>query len=622
MTIEEIAQLIGAKPDGNGYRIPCVAEGHNDSWEHPSLRLYQLDDGIPRFKCMSRQCDLDKVYAGLKLRYNLHYDPNCSCTIHEYADEKKLPVRFLESLLIRQGTHNKRTVVVIPYLDRQGKEAGERYRMAMFGRGKLQWSRGSKTKLYGLEQIDEYLRRKIREIVLVEGESDAQTAWYHNVPCLGIPGVTTFNDERDAGHLDGFRTIYVVIEPDGGGAALRETISKSRIRDRVRLLSLAPHKDLSELHIAVDGDDAKFCEFFDKALDNAPSFADVEAEERERQAEQLYENCKALAGQTDILAAFGDAIADAGLVGEQDNAKILYLQGTARLLNDIPNIIPKGESASGKSSLAEKVMCFFPEGTYHKLTGASERALIYTDEEFAHRIIYIAEQKGLGEFANLVVRSLLSEKQISYDTVEKQQGRMVTRKIVKDGPCGLLTTTTAISIHPENETRMLTLSTDDSKEQTKAVIVQAGLEAQGLGKKIDYSPWHALQDWLASGASDVIVPFAGALTALIEPHAMRLRRDARTLLQLIRAHALLHRATRQTNDEGRVLAEIADYTAVRELVHEQFAEGLEATVPTRVRWLSAQLGEGGRQAAAPEIRQFHASEQGGAAVSGGIGTEA
>jgi hypothetical protein len=65
--------------------------------------------------------------------------------------------------------------------------------------------------------------------------------------------------------------------------------------------------------------------------------------------------------------------------------------------------------------------------------------------------------------------------------------------------------------------------------------------------------------------------------------AVRLRRDFGALLNLIRAHALLHQATRERDAEGRIVATIEDYAAVRELVADLVSEGIETTVPETVR---------------------------------------
>jgi hypothetical protein len=88
----------------------------------------------------------------------------------------------------------------------------------------------------------------------------------------------------------------------------------------------------------------------------------------------------------------------------------------------------------------------------------------------------------------------------------------------------------------------------------------------------------SLQDWIASGETEVTIPFGRALAEAIPTKAVRLRRDFRSLLGLIRAHALVHQATRERDDRGRIVATIDDYAVVRELVEEVFSAGIGATV--------------------------------------------
>lgn len=95
--------------------------------------------------------------------------------------------------------------------------------------------------------------------------------------------------------------------------------------------------------------------------------------------------------------------------------------------------------------------------------------------------------------------------------------------------------------------------------------------------------WQALQGWLEAGDRCVTIPYAATLASLVPPIAVRLRRDFGALLNLIRAHALLHRASRERDREGQVIASIEDYARVRELVADLVSEGVEAAVPPTVR---------------------------------------
>src|SRR5262249_13404432 len=157
---------------------------------------------------------------------------------------------------------------------------------------------------------------------------------------------------------------------------------------------------------------------------------------------------------------------------------------------------------------------------------------------------------------------------------------MQSRLIEKEGPTGLITTTTQAKLHPENETRLLSLGIIDTPYQTKAVMRTLATDrAAGF----DYAPWQALQEWLATGEQRVSVPLANFLADASPPIAVRLRRDFGALLSLIRAHALLHRESRGRDDQGRIVAVVADYKAVHDLVEKLFAESIEATVSAVVR---------------------------------------
>ena len=146
-------------------------------------------------------------------------------------------------------------------------------------------------------------------------------------------------------------------------------------------------------------------------------------------------------------------------------------------------------------------------------------------------------------------------------------------------------TTTATRLHPENETRLLSITVTDTQEQTRRVIAVLADEAADdePDGQLELGRWHALQDWLSGANHRVTVPFAGELGQLIPPAAVRLRRDIKAVLNLVRAHALLHQASRKLDQKGRIMATIDDYAVVHGLVGKLIAEGVEATVPASVR---------------------------------------
>jgi hypothetical protein len=283
-----------------------------------------------------------------------------------------------------------------------------------------------------------------------------------------------------------------------------------------------------------------------------------------------------------------DAVA-LGVVGEHAVVATTYLAITSRLLDQQASLAVKGHSASGKSYTVETVVRLFPPDAVCVFTGMSERALIYSDEQYSHRTIVLYEAAALREKAEKTdgnqtayfLRSLLSEGRISYDVVVKDpDGGFTTRKIVKEGPTNLILTTTQVHLHGENETRMVSMTTNDSREQTSRVLAALADETV---HRVDVDEWQQLQRWLAGAEHRVTVPYARELAGLISPVAVRLRRDFGTLLALIRAHAVLHQLNRPRDDVGRVVASLDDYEVVRALVGPVLSEGVSATVSPTVR---------------------------------------
>ncbi len=290
-----------------------------------------------------------------------------------------------------------------------------------------------------------------------------------------------------------------------------------------------------------------------------------------------------LARSGDVLADFTRSLHGRGVAGEDRFAQVVYLCVTSRLLPRPVSVAAKGPSSAGKSYIVQCVLDFFPESAYYALSAMSERALAYSDEPLSHRMLVLYEAVGLeGDFASYLVRSLLSEGCIRYETVEKVKGEgMVPKLIVREGPTGLIVTTTAVSLHPENETRLLSVPANDTPEQTRRVLRMLACES-GRSDERDLDEWRALQTWVAAQDNRVAVPFAVDLAELIPPVAVRLRRDFTTVLSLVKAHAILHQATRERDAGGRIVASLADFAAVRALVADLVADEVEATVPATV----------------------------------------
>lgn len=501
-------------------------------------------------------------------------------TLARYAEAKRLDPDRLRAFGLSDVFYQGAPAVRIAYRDGAGNEAAVRFRLRLDksadGEDRFRWKSGTRSCLYGLDRLT--LAQEQGYIVLPEGESDCHTLWSHGEPAVGVPGANNWNESRDAPLLADIQRIYVVVEPDKGGEAVLKWLRTSTIRDRVRLVSLGTWKDPSALHC---DDPARFAERWSEAKANAVPLSERLEDEAQAETQAAWRACRDLASASNILTRAADTIAALGVAGERTAVLMVFLALVSRLLPRPVSVAVKGPSSAGKSYLVEQVLRLFPDEAFYTLTAMSERALAYSDEPIQHRMIVLFEAAGLsGDMASYLMRSLLSEGRIRYEFVEKTKDGLQARMIEREGPAGLIVTTTATSLHPENETRLVSITVSDTKEQTQAIFRAL---ANGRGPEPDLAPWHALQRWLAVGETQVITPYADALAHLVPPKAVRMRRDFGLLLTLIKTHALLHRATRDIAEGGAILATLDDYEAVRVLLEPLIAAGVEATVPMTIR---------------------------------------
>jgi hypothetical protein len=574
-----LSKLREVKPGGAANTWTALCPAHKD--KRQSLSVTLADDGRILLKCFSG-CAFSKIVAVLGMDaadLAPTPQPKASLTLMEYSTSKRLPLSFLATLGLREtslGRGRGERAVATPYYSSKGEQIGLRYRLSMTGDARFRWRDGSKASLYGLQRMSK--AREAGYILMLEGESDTQTAWLHDLPAIGLPGAGVWREDW-CGHFDGIGRICVADERDDGANAIRQWVSKSAIRDRVWFFSLDGLKDVSELHCTdPDGFDARLR----AALEAAVPWSEADRQERAAVADGAWQVCQHLAASPDILQEFTAALAATGLAGERQAAQIVYLALTSRVLDRPVSIVIRGPAASGKNFLLDSVLAFFPLGARVELTGLSEHALIYIDTDLAHKCLVIYEAEGVaGDFTQYLLRGLLSKGELVYQTVVKTDEGMQPLTIRRKGPTNVALTTTRPMLNPENETRMLSLGITDSREQTREVF--RVLADDGGKPKPPPEAWPKLQEWLTVQGNDVVIPYANALAELVPPAAIRLRRDFGAMLALVQAHALLHQGNRQRDGAGRVLADFDDYAIVADLLSPIISQGIGATVPATIR---------------------------------------
>lgn len=260
LTAGRLSQALGGAKAGSQWMARCPA--HDDSKASLSISekngkvLFHCHAGCPPAEVIAKLGELglwreqtDGRRAARQRGSNSSNSvPYTGLTVDQYAAAKKLDAAFVRDCGLRDHKYQGAAALRIAYLDPHRSEVAVRFRLALDGADRFRWKSGAKPCLYGLWRLDE--ARRSGWVVLVEGESDCHTLWSQGIHALGLPGASAWNEARDARHLDGLATIYVVIEPDRGGEAVKRWLACSRIRPRVRLLRLDHGKDPSEVYLA------------------------------------------------------------------------------------------------------------------------------------------------------------------------------------------------------------------------------------------------------------------------------------------------------------------------------------------------------------------------------------
>lgn len=280
---------------------------------------------------------------------------------------------------------------------------------------------------------------------------------------------------------------------------------------------------------------------------------------------------------TDLLRRLESDLALAGLVNEGNNGKIVFLVASSAALRKPLNLTICGASAAGKNHIIECVAKLIPEERRKFLTGMTPKALMHTGEnEYQHKAVFIAEYEGV-HGADYPIRTFQSEQRIDWEYVDTaaKDGMKTKRKSVL-GPAAFVQATTRVSLHPENETRLLFIHIDQSPEQTQAINRR---QAQVAAGKAEHCPeavfkvWHQFFGGLHENR--VVIPFAEQLAAGMPIERLRSRRDFPKLLALIEASAYLHQGSRARDSDGVILAGTDDYQIARALFESCYDTALD-----------------------------------------------
>jgi DNA-binding transcriptional ArsR family regulator len=301
--------------------------------------------------------------------------------------------------------------------------------------------------------------------------------------------------------------------------------------------------------------------------------------------DELAKEAKDLIAAEQVLDLFVEDISARLAGADKGSAELLYLACTSRLFEKPMSVVNKGESAAGKSYERDCVFAYIPDEDIFHLTTMSDQAIIYLPDDLAHKILSIAEAAGTQDrdAQEYVLREIISAGRITrLVAIKGGPGEApMTQAVVKEGPIMFITGTTRARLHPEIETRILSIEADDTSRQTRRVVEKIAEIEGGLAEVDKVDPkWIAFQRWLAAGERRVAIPFARALArhAHLYVNSVRMRRDFRQVLTTVKAHALLHREHRKRDAQGRIVATAYDYEVAYDLLAARLAQGAGLTL--------------------------------------------
>ena len=250
------------KTKEKGSQIMCLCPFHKDGKEEKRSFGINMETGL--FNCFTCSAKGNIVQFISKMKeisipealnylesdgYEIGRNNSDSYyTLSMYANEKHLDKEFLAKTLGLSTSEDGKSVR-IPYYDEEDNQFAVRYRNHPNSKTRFYWGENSKANLYGRHLIERF---PSDYVILVEGESDAQCAWFNEIYAIGVPGAKNFKKDY-AKLFEKFKKIYIHQEPDQGGYEFTKKICQCLPPEKLYTINsyLVDYecKDLADLHV-------------------------------------------------------------------------------------------------------------------------------------------------------------------------------------------------------------------------------------------------------------------------------------------------------------------------------------------------------------------------------------
>lgn len=270
---------------------------------------------------------------------------------------------------------------------------------------------------------------------------------------------------------------------------------------------------------------------------------------------------------------FLETVKRAGLVGEEKNALVVLIVAVSRLLEWPLNLFIKASSAAGKNFLAKIVLGLMPMSTKKELSSFSDKALDYSGDDFRHRVMFVQE---LNKKAGNVhpIRLLISEKKITRKVTERSGRGWVTTEYVTRGPVASISTSTRPLLEIDDETRHLSITLDESEEQSERITRAYGTTGTGLSSH-ERRVWRMVHRLLEQRLTDIRLPrWWDAVAKGVFKKDLRVRRYYPNFVEAARTVGLIRSFQTDTDPAAAVILTFEDYAIAALIFDEVFVDSL------------------------------------------------
>ncbi|WP_258929640.1 hypothetical protein [Flavobacterium davisii] len=264
--------------------------------------------------------------------------------------------------------------------------------------------------------------------------------------------------------------------------------------------------------------------------------------------------------EENLLHNINELLGKIGIVGEQNNRLLQYVTATTYKMNYNLHILYQGSSGSGKTHTIKQIASLIPPEDVIYLTRVTESSLYnYKNGEFMYKLVVFEDMDGLKEEALMAVREMISNKKLSSSTSIKDKKGNADGKIKEvEVSFASLSATTKGELYEDNMSRIIVLSVDESKEQTKRIIEYKNKVYQGqINKQEQEQTRFFLRECIKLlQVYEVINPYANLVELPENVHKPTRMHDI--VMGVINQIVLLNQYQRNKTPQGQLIAEKED----------------------------------------------------------------